>query len=274
VPYLTLSDGERLHYEIQGEGPPLLLVSGLGGVASFWSDHVGNFAERFTVVTHDHRGTGQSSLSRIEYSVEQMAGDAIELMDGLGIGRTHYIGHSTGGAMGQVLAIDRPERIDRLVLSATWATADAYFHNLFEVRAATLREQGPGAYARLSALFMKPPRWVRDHAHRFEENLAAMARNPPDPAITLARIAAIRRFDRRADLGHITAPTLVIAAADDIVTPAYFSEELAKTIRGAKLALLPEGGHFFPNVVEAEFREIVTGFLEEGDYPPGALRAP
>jgi aminoacrylate hydrolase len=265
VPYLTLSDGERLHYETRGEGPPLLLVSGLGGIAGFWSDHVSHFAERFTVVTHDHRGTGRSSLSRIEYSVEQMAGDVLELMDGLGIARTHYLGHSTGGAIGQVLAIDRPERIDRLVLSATWATADAYFHNLFEVRAATLREQGIHAYARLSALFMKPPRWIRDHAHRFEENLAATLRNPPDPAITLARIAAIRRFDRRADLGRITAPTLVIAAADDMVTPAYFSEELAEAIAGARLEILPAGGHFFANVVEEEFRAIVTEFLDEAD---------
>jgi aminoacrylate hydrolase len=264
MPFLALSDGARLHYETRGEGPPLLLVSGLGGVAGFWSDHVDHFAERFTVVTHDHRRTGRSTLSRIEYSVEQMAGDVIELMDGLGIARTHYLGHSTGGAIDQVLAIDRPERIDRLVLSATWATADAYFHNLFEVRAATLREQGPGAYARLSALFMKPPRWIRDHAHRFEENLTATMRNPPDPAITLSRIAAIRRFDRHSDLGRITAPTLVIAAADDVVTPAYFSEELAQEIQGARLALLPEGGHFLPNVVEEEFREIVETFLTEG----------
>ena len=109
--------------EVVGSGPPLLLVPGLGGRAEFWDPVVPPLAARFTVILHDHRGTGRSSIERIDYSIAQMTGDVIALLDHLGFDRAHLIGHSTGGAIGQTLAIDFPQRLDRLVLSATWAAA-------------------------------------------------------------------------------------------------------------------------------------------------------
>ena len=120
-------------------------------------------AGQFTVVVHDHRGTGRSTLSKIAYSVAQMADDALQLIDALGFDKVHWCGHSTGGAMGQVLAIEHPERIDRLVLSATWARTDAFFRRLFEIRALMLKELGPAAYQKSSALALNSPCWVRDH---------------------------------------------------------------------------------------------------------------
>ncbi|MFQ5773561.1 MAG: pyrimidine utilization protein D [Kiloniellaceae bacterium] len=259
--HLTLSDGDSLYYEVHGQGPALLLVSGLNGVASFWADHVPALAERFTVVLHDHRGTGRSSRSRIAYSVDQMAGDVIQLMDGLALERAHLVGHSTGGAIGQTLALDRPERIDRLVLSATWTAADAYFRRLFEVRGEILRASGPGAYIRANALFMRPPSWTRDREAEIEAEEAAGAGGFPPPEVMLSRITAILRFDRRADLPRIAAPTLVIGARDDIVTPAYYSEELGRLIPRAETVILPQGGHFFPVTAPEDFRRIVLGFL-------------
>ena len=77
----------------------------------------------------------------------------------------------------------------------------------------------------------------------------------------LSRIAAIVRFDRRADLARITAPTLVIGARDDVVTPAYYSEALGRLIPGARTVILPEGGHFFPVLAAGEFRRLVADFL-------------
>lgn len=261
MPTLTLADGDHLYYEVHGSGPPLLLVPGLGGVATFWDPQVPALAERFTVVLHDHRGTGRSSLSRIAYSVEQMAGDVLALLDHLGIERPHYIGHSTGGAIGQTLALDRPERIDRLVLSATWPKADPYFRLLFRSRAEALRLGGPGAYARLSALSLKPSWWLRDHPGEADISDADAARQIPDPEILLRRIDAITRFDRRADLPRIAHPTLVIAARDDAVTPAYFSEDIGRLIPNAETVILPQGGHFFPVIRADGFRRIVLEFL-------------
>src|ERR1051326_7530893 len=104
MPLMSLENGDELYFEVQGDGPPLLLVPGLGGVATFWQRHVPVLARSFTVVLHDHRGCGRSSHSRsIDYSIEQMADDACRLMDHLGIARAHYVGHSTGGVVGQTI---------------------------------------------------------------------------------------------------------------------------------------------------------------------------
>lgn len=258
---LHLDDGGRLHYETVGSGPPVLLVPGLGGQAEFWAPVVPTLAEGFTVILHDHRGTGRSSIERIAYSIDQMSSDVLTLMDHLGVERAHFVGHSTGGAIGQTLAIDRPERIDRLVLSATWAAADAYFHHLFGVRADILRLGGPAAYLRASALVLNPPWWIRDHPELAEVTEEVAASRIPDAEVVLARIAAILRHDRTADLHRIGAPTLVIGARDDMVTPAYFSEHLGRRIGTSELIILPDGGHMFPITRSAAFCALVLRFL-------------
>jgi aminoacrylate hydrolase len=270
VALLKLCDGETLYYEVHGEGPPLVLVSGLNGVGAFWKPQLAELGSRFTVVLHDHRGTGKSSPSRIDYSVDQMTDDLVQLLDHLGLETAHLVGHSTGGAICQTLAIDRPERVERLVLSATWTAADGYFRRLFGVRADFLRALGPAGYLRASLLFMRPPAWIRDHEEALDREEAAMIADFPLPEIMLGRIEAILRFDRRADLPRITAPTLVVGAKDDAVTPAYFSDELGRLIPGAETVILPAGGHFFPVSAAEDFRVVLLDFLER---PAGAARA-
>jgi aminoacrylate hydrolase len=263
MPHLKLRDGAELYYEKHGQGPPLFLVPGLGGDGRFWSANIAELAARFTVVVHDHRGTARSTLSKIAYSVEQMADDALQLIDGLGFEKVHWCGHSTGGAMGQVLAIDHAARIDRLVLSATWARTDTFFRRLFEVRAQVLRELGPEAYLKSSALALNMPSWVRDHDADLMAAEVKARETIPEPDIVLSRIAAIVAHDRRAGLQKVRAPTLAICARDDMVTPLYFTEELVRLIPHARAYVLPDGGHFYPNVHGGEFRRVMTSFLLE-----------
>lgn len=263
MPLFKLRDGAELYYEMTGSGRPLFLVPGLGGDGRFWQSNVAGLAEHFTVIVHDHRGTGRSTLSRIDYSVEQMADDALQLIDGLGFAKVHWCGHSTGGAMGQVLAIDHPGRIDRLVLSSTWARTDAFFRRLFEVRALMLRELGPAAYLKSSALALNMPSWVRDHDAELAAAESRALETIPVPEIVLSRIAAIVAHDRRAGLQKVQVPTLMICARDDTVTPLYFTEELVRLIPGARAYVLADGGHAYPNVHGAEFRRVMTAFLLE-----------
>src|SRR5712692_3822402 len=176
MPKISIGDAE-LYYEEQGNGPALMLVPGLNGVGSFWARQVPDFARHFRVVVHDHRGTGQSTHSRIRYSVEQMAGDVLRLMDRLGIASAHLVGHSTGGAIGQVIAQDHPDRLRSLVLSATWPGPDPYFRRLFEARKQTLRASGVEAYPAGAALRLAPPWWVtaNDGALSKQQRVAAAA---------------------------------------------------------------------------------------------------
>lgn len=267
MPQARLRDGAELYYEIHGSGPPLFLVAGLGGDGRWWGANVAELAKDFTVVVHDHRGTARSTLSRIDYSVAQMADDALQLIDALGFDRVHWCGHSTGGAMGQVLAIEHPARIDRLVLSATWAKTDAFFRRLFEVRSLMLRELGPTAYLKASALALNSPAWVRDHDADLAAAEARATETIPVPEIVLSRIAAIVAHDRREQLQRVVAPTLALCARDDTVTPLYFTEELVRLIPGARAHVLPDGGHAYPNVHAAEFRRVMTAFLSESRVP-------
>src|SRR5262249_47218038 len=144
------------------------------------------------------RGCGRSSRSRIAYSVDQMAADALRLMDGLKIEAAHLVGHSTGGAIGQTIAQDRPERIRRLGLSARWAGPDAYFPRCLETRQALRRSLGIAGYWRASVLVQRPPAWISANEAILLEEEAKVLADPPDVPILESRIDAILRFDRRA----------------------------------------------------------------------------
>src|SRR5258707_13484772 len=109
MPRISIGDCS-LYYERHGLGFPVVFISGLGGFGSFWKDQVAAFGKRFEVITFDHRGIGQSDESRIGYTVERMATDVVRLLDRLEIKRSHGVGHSTGGAVAQILAIKRPNR--------------------------------------------------------------------------------------------------------------------------------------------------------------------
>ena len=262
MPFAPIPGGQ-LYFETSGSGPPLFLVSGLNGSARFWSLQVARLAERFSVVVHDHRGVERSSRDAMVYSIEQMAGDTLALMDHLRIDSAALVGQSTGGAIGQHLAATQPHRISRLVLSSTWTHADAYFTRLFELRRDVLRNAGVELYTREGSLLLYPPEWLREHAQEVGDAEARSIGSASSPEIMLSRIDALLRFDGRALAPRIRCPTLVIAARDDRVTPAYFSHALARAIPGAHLVLLESGGHFLPIVEAQRYAEIVLRFLSE-----------
>lgn len=262
MPVISIGDAE-LYYESHGDGPPLVLVSGLGGTAAFWAPNVSELAQNFRVITFDHRGIGGSTKSLIRYSVGQMADDVVKLMDALEIERVALIGHSTGGCIGAIIAIDHPGRLSSLVISSSWTKADAYFTRLFELRKSVLEVQGPEAYVRDGSVFLYPPWWIAEHMDELERAERRAVDDFPPAEIVLSRIEAILAYDRVAELGSIEAPVLVHVANDDIVTPAYFSEELHARIRNSSLHVIEKGGHFCPQTMAGEFRETVVSFLLE-----------
>ena len=147
------------------------------------------------------------------------------------------------------------------MLSATWTKADAYFRRLFKLRKEVLERLGPSIYLQSATLVWYPSWWVARNNERLRQveaqNLAAFA--PTE--IVASRIDAMLAFDRTAELGRIKTPTLVIGTEDDIVTPSYFSEELARLIPGAEIKLFSRGGHFLTQVRAREFNNAVLPFL-------------
>src|SRR5512142_2085604 len=114
MPKVAVAGGE-IYYEETGQGHPLILVSGLNGVGRYWQPQLAAFSARYRVITYDQRGTGQSDRLQREFSIDAMAAELVGLMDALSIERAHLVGLSTGGAIGQTLAIEHPARLARLV---------------------------------------------------------------------------------------------------------------------------------------------------------------
>src|SRR5437667_9543371 len=110
MPRILIGEG-ALYYERQGVGFPVLFISGLSGFASFWQDQVAAFSRKFDVVTHDHRGIGQSDVTRSGFTVDRMAADVVGLMDALEIERAHIVGHSTGRALAHTPATAHPHSL-------------------------------------------------------------------------------------------------------------------------------------------------------------------
>jgi len=260
MPKANIGDAE-IYYEEHGSGEPLLLVSGLGGTAAYWKANLPALSAKYRVIVHDHRGAGQSTHSKIRYSVDQMTDDVLRLMDHLKLDRAHLVGHSTGGAIGQTMAIRNPERLKKLVLFATWTKADKFFRQLFAARRDLLMQVGKEAYVRAGTLFLYPPWFIKAHEAMVEEREKLAIATFAPPEVVASRIDAIVAFDRTAGLAKIRTPTLVLCAKDDFITPAYFSEELAQKIPGAKLVLLPEGGHCASEAALEAFNSTVTRFI-------------
>ena len=244
-----------------------MLVPGLGGNGSFWSRQVEAFKDDFRVIIHDHRGAGQSTHSPIQYSVDQMAADVVKLMDALDIDRAHYVGHSTGGAIGQTIAQDHPDRLRTLGLSATWAGSDPYFRRCFEMRKAVLQAFGLERYSEITALVLNPPFWVAENDEAISEGAKAALGNAAPVEVMISRIDGIMAFDRRARMGEIAVPTQIIVARDDMVTPIHMTEELSAGIPHAETVVLEQGGHFVPIVLPEDYNPPVLEFLRRHRDP-------
>lgn len=250
-----------LHVEETGAGLPLLLVSGLGGRGAFWRGQMAAFGAHFRTITFDHRGCGQSTRDLTVAGTAHMARDVIALMNALEIDRAYLVGHSTGGAIGQHIALDSPDRLGKLVLSCSWPGPDAYFLELFRNRKAVLEHCGPRAYLALGTFLAMPSLVLQGQmanaADNVEERLAAF----PGLEVELSRIAAVMGHDLRERLPAITTPTLCIGACDDQITPPSFTEEMAAAIPDAQEYLLQRGGHFCPIASSAEYNARVLEFL-------------
>lgn len=259
MPLLHRPDAD-IWYEEHGSGPPLMMVSGLGGVGTYWSPNLPAFAARHRVILHDQRGTGRSTRSRVT-NVAQMASDALAVMDHLGLETVSWVGHSTGGAIGTCIALDHPGRIDRLVINSSTTHGDAYRRKVFKVRRLLHAEVGPEAYAAFTSLLLYPPWWINANADLLEIEEGRAAATLGDPEVQASRLDAILGFDRRHELKQIGIPTLIICARDDILTPHYFSEELASLIPKSRLETLTTGGHACSRTMPEAYNDIILAFL-------------
>jgi 3-oxoadipate enol-lactonase len=248
-----------VHFEVSGpqDAPALLLSNSLGTSLEMWDPQVGPLSERFRVIRWDMRGHGRSPVPPGPYELADIGGDAVALLDRLGVERAHVAGVSLGGMTSMWLAINAPERVDRLVPCFTSALLGP--PEMWQDRVARIRAGGMDAVAAAVA-----ERWLSAEARATQPALharlrAMLAAQPADGYAELC--GAIERMDLRAGLRGVTAPTLVVAGEQDPATPPEHAELIASLIPGARLEVLPRVAHL-GNLEDPEaFTPLLLGFL-------------
>ncbi|TIO09384.1 alpha/beta hydrolase [Mesorhizobium sp.] len=264
MPFFTAADGCRIHYETSGAvGPCLILIPGLGGDGRFWSGVVRLLEVDHRVIVTDHRGAGRSDRPQSPYSIPLIARDIAGLLARTS-GPAHIVGHSTGGAIAQVLALDHAELGLSYTISSSWARADARFRALFTARAELLEAGMAETYQRLGHVLCYEPSYLETHAGPLEAAVAASPRTLAPLAVSAARVRMLLDHDRLADLPDIAVPVQVIAAAGDILTPPALSQSIATAIPQATYVTVG-GAHFHPLADPEGFAAIVHQFIAEAD---------
>ncbi|CAJ9729598.1 3-oxoadipate enol-lactonase [Burkholderia pseudomallei] len=233
MPFASV-DGVRLHYRIdraaRADAPWLVFSNSLGADLSMWAPQIGPMTAHFNLLRYDTRGHGHSDALAGSYTIEQLAGDVIGLLDHVGVARAHFCGISMGGLTGAALAARHAKRVDRVVLSNTSAKIGS--PEIWAPRARKARAEGMAALA--DAVL---PRWFTAAFFEREPRLIDVIRdtfNHTDKDGYAANCDALNAADLRDEAKGIAVPTLVVTGAHDLSTPPEQGRALAASIAGAK----------------------------------------
>jgi 3-oxoadipate enol-lactonase len=237
----ALIKGLSVHYRVQGpaEAPPLLLIHSLGTSLEMWAPQAEALAGKFRVISYDLRGHGLSEASDGAYTLDLLAGDALGLLDHLGIDRAHVAGVSLGGMIAQTLGTQAGGRLRSLVLGDTASVIGP--RSNWDDRAATIRADGMASIVDAVLARWFTPGFLLA-APQIARGFASMLLRMPAEAYISAAFA-VRDGDTTAALGRIGCPTLVLVGDQDVSTPPSAAEALKAGIPGAKLVVIENAAH-------------------------------
>ncbi|MEO7802933.1 MAG: alpha/beta hydrolase [Actinomycetota bacterium] len=251
-------DGVEIAYWVYGEGPPLVLLIGLGVAASAWGPLPMVLSQGgYKVVAIDNRDAGMSSSAPGPYGIPDMAVDVVAVLDDAGIKRTDLLGLSMGGEIAQQFAIDNPDRVNRLMLVSTLPGGDGrvvakpdYLERLFAAKdtAASIAIQTAPGFAE------EHPGLIESLAERWQEENT-------DPSRFARQWDAIVNFDDWDSLSSITCPTLILHGGLDEFVPLGNAHNLASRIPDSKVVVIEGVGHLIGLERPFEFVEAITSFF-------------
>jgi pimeloyl-ACP methyl ester carboxylesterase len=253
---VTITQSTSIDYDVNGEGPPLILIGGLGFGRWGWFKQVPAFSRHFSTITFDARGE-----RALDGGVADLVADVVALLDHLRIRKSHVLGTSLGGFVAQELALERPDLVDRLILVCTsygrggpesmspWTLSDMIGWPSLSAEVAVRR----GLETATSEVYRAR------RPEEFEEIVRWRLADSPSLSAYYEQMRAGARFDLSRDVGSITAPTLVIHGSEDRYVPVANAAALAGAIPGAKLRVLDNAGHlvFIERFADVN-REVVT----------------
>ena len=264
MPFVHVADGSRIHYEVTGRpgATPILMIQGLGASKNAWNLQRIAMATRFRSISLDNRGAGRSDKPTQPFTLEQMADDAIAVLDAAGVETAHVVGASMGGVISQIIAVKYPHRVRSLTLVCTACRNHPWRQELLQSWAHTAEEKGMIEVGKEAAQWVMSPRSFRRLVPAFTWMGPLAALRPRYSFVSQIQAILDTREDLVDELSSITAPTMVIVGNQDILTPRGDSEEIAERIPNAELVVISGAAHGLMMEHSTTFNKILIEFLQ------------
>jgi len=272
VSRVVARDGVEIAYDVSGrrDGDPVLLLQGLGVDARGWALQRLAFGRRHRVLAVDNRGVGGSAAAPRPFSLDQMADDAVRVLDAAGVAEAHVVGASMGGVLAQLVAVEHPDRVRSLVLACTACRHHEWRREVLASWANDVLAGGMGTLGGDALRWLIGPRVHR----RFGVWLNLMARQlaqaPPDSFAAQVQAILDAPDELRFELATVDAPALVITGSQDLLTPIGDAEEVAELLPNARLEELRGVGHALMVEAPNAFNHAVLDFFGEVEERPAA----
>ncbi|MFN2594266.1 MAG: alpha/beta fold hydrolase [Actinomycetota bacterium] len=255
----------QLHYREFGEGDPVLGIMGYSLDSRYWAGQVPAVTKSHKFITFDNRSIGRSTGSP-PTTIDEMANDAVRLLDHLGIEKTVVFGVSMGGTIAQRLTLDHPDRVSALILGVTWARPIEFMRRQHAVARSFLEKEGSSQeLLEITMMRMFTPRFFEMGREAIDQIIASFTAAPgspevPSPDSLRGQLDAMDKHDTLADLPSISCPTLVLGGKMDMLVPYFAAEEIAGAIPGAKFVTFETGHACMIEELDA-FNGAISDFL-------------
>lgn len=270
MPFTSLPTGMDMYYEVEGSGPPMLLIMGTAASHDVWAAQVEAYRGDYTVITYDARGTGQSTHTEdpTAYTMRSLADDAAALLQHLDCGPVHLSGLSLGSATSQEFAINHPELVRTLQLHCTWGYSDTWFCRMIDTMEVPVLQNDLATYIKFAMLWVASPHFVNDEPEQldaYERGFILENPHPPSQHGILGHFHADKTHDTLDRLGSITVPTLITSGEVDWQVPTRYGREVQRRIPGSELHVFtgPRSSHIAFQEMTDEWNRFTLEWLAE-----------
>lgn len=256
------ANGIGMHYVVDGDGdrPWVVLAHSLACDVAAWDHEARQLSASYRVLRYDARGHGRTEATPAPYSLDLLADDLHGLLDALGITRTHFVGLSMGGMIGQAFALKYPERLASLVLCDTTSRYPESIRPERMERIRLVREHGMAAIVDRTIERWVTPRFRAERPGAMRRLKEMVLRTSIEGYVgcTIANMN-VDFLDR---LGDVNCPTLILVGEQDTPTPPAMARAMQAAIEGSELIVLPEAPHLANIEKPDEFNAALTRFLQ------------